>query len=634
MGAKGILNIVELHIEKILLGLGAATLIGLIVYTMMGPNKVEYGGRELGPSEIAPEISAKADQLRVAIRNASVPAVEVPVYASRLKSQHEAGIFGRVDPNAPQLPEELPWATAFGLPLPELAADDGAKDVRLVTPLPPKIAPVMTTGISLAYRQKPDIRVSSAGAPGVSPTPDEPEPEPEECAWVTGASYFPIEAQTREMTNNGYAGYLAKVYLVGVDVQRQEMTADGEFSPWQEVQPSLAMPQFELPTPVFDERSNELLNQPELDAALAAVREWQLKIWQPDFYPIEAGDYWELPPLPGYEEEDVVEVAVATPRQPEPERPRPPVQPGPGYGGGMRPPGRTGGITPRGNRPDPREIAAARKELARDLREAQQAMQRKEFAEAERIARKIMDHQHATAALRGRAGRILAQAEQLQGQTGPGGSNRPEGWVLNPESDEVEPAVWFHDDRVEPGKTYRYRMRLRLWNRYVGKRDALRDPTQASRATVVGDWSLPSAPVTVAPKRHFFVRGRQFGDEVAANVDVFVWHGGYWYKEDFTVQVGDVIGDVKTILTNEYDESGNQVRAPVDFSTGAVVLDIRPDEPTLYRRSVGNGEFTYNEAKSLVLVYLDPADGQVKQRIDRQDRADPTYKELKEQQMR
>ncbi|HQL55667.1 MAG TPA: hypothetical protein PLQ87_13235, partial [Phycisphaerae bacterium] len=41
------------------------------------------------------------------------------------------------------------------------------------------------------------------------------------------------------------------------------------------------------------------------------------------------------------------------------------------------------------------------------------------------------------------------------------------------------------------------------------------------------------------------------------------------------------------------------------------------------------GEFSYREAKSLVLVYLDPADGQVKERIADVDRSDPLYTKLK-----
>jgi hypothetical protein len=49
------------------------------------------------------------------------------------------------------------------------------------------------------------------------------------------------------------------------------------------------------------------------------------------------------------------------------------------------------------------------------------------------------------------------------------------------------------------------------------------------------------------------------------------------------------------------------------------------------RLAKGKGQFDYTERKSLVLVYLDPADGQVKERIQAMDASDPLRKKLKEQ---
>ena len=53
-------------------------------------------------------------------------------------------------------------------------------------------------------------------------------------------------------------------------------------------------------------------------------------------------------------------------------------------------------------------------------------------------------------------------------------------------------ATWFHDDTVEPGKTYRYRLRVDLWNRYVNEPKNLANPEDARRVVLAGEWSQPA----------------------------------------------------------------------------------------------------------------------------------------------
>ena len=96
--------------------------------------------------------------------------------------------------------------------------------------------------------------------------------------------------------------------------------------------------------------------------------------------------------------------------------------------------------------------------------------------------------------------------------------------------------------------------------------------------------------------------------------------------------VGDVIGDVRKIKVGEYDEEGDEIVDDVDFTTGVVVLDLRFNETVEQRRRGKDGVFGYSEKKgSTVLVYLDPADGQVKERVSLFDRRDPKKKELEDE---
>ena len=48
---------------------------------------------------------------------------------------------------------------------------------------------------------------------------------PTALSWVSLTAWFDRKAQEDKMTSERYARYRAKVYIVGIDVQRQEMPA-------------------------------------------------------------------------------------------------------------------------------------------------------------------------------------------------------------------------------------------------------------------------------------------------------------------------------------------------------------------------------------------------------------------------
>ncbi len=614
MAAKGSLSFVELHIEKIVLGLAVALAVGVTVYFLTGANTIGYSGEKLGPGALDETIAKRAQDLQDAVKRHKEPAKPVPTFSKALTDQFEGGLFAP-DPNGgPALPRTLGVATAFGAPTPPLV-DIGEKPeekVELVKVLSPT-TPVARTGISMVRRQQAVI----PGPGGKEPAPAKPTAEaPTERSWVTVGAYFPREAQKRDMTSAGYVGYRARVFVLGVDVQRQVLLPNGQFSDWQDVEPGPAMPRVDAPAPVLDERTGDVLNQTTLEQTLEQIKASQKPIMQPEFYPVEAGDAWAPPPLPGLEtkaaEEEVVDA----------------------------------------NKPG--NIHAI---IKKKLDDAQRAKGKKDWETVERLAQEVLNEPQANAGEKARAERLLADAKRDKPKNPPKPPPPPPGRLeppvpppppppppppderrpvapdqdlrTDPSSADRDPAVWFHDDSVDPGKTYRYRMRVKLWNRYVGRRAALRNPDQASQTVLVGDWSLPADPVVVAPKTHFFVLDQKTGEVPSATVAVFTWYSGRWYKQSFDVQVGDTVGDVKEIRTTELDVDGKPRRLPIDFSTGAVVLDLRGDEPVFLRKASREGSFTYNEQKSVRLTYLDPADGHVKERINWLDRSDPLYDKLK-----
>ena len=147
---------------------------------------------------------------------------------------------------------------------------------------------------------------------------------------------------------------------------------------------------------------------------------------------------------------------------------------------------------------------------------------------------------------------------------------------------------------------------------------------------LVGEWSLPSDPVTATPDTYFFLLGSR-RDTQTAIVEVWKWREGAWINKSFAAAVGDVIGGVRRIRLDTPDGEGERTYVQVDFATGAVVIDLRFDEAldrgvaasitdVLGRRPI----------ESLVMTYLDPLSGQVEQRVQAFDRYDPMRKKLRE----
>jgi len=188
--------------------------------------------------------------------------------------------------------------------------------------------------------------------------------------------------------------------------------------------------------------------------------------------------------------------------------------------------------------------------------------------------------------------------------------------------------IWVFDMEAPPGKTCRYRARVVLFNAFCHPavdRSELVNPQDGGKVVLVGDWSEPSPPVTIANNQWMFLT-RADSRRRVANVDIFCFHKGLWYRAPFQVGVGDEIGTVRKVRK----PGGLGERVDVDFRTGLVVVDID------YGRAVpkaspasGGGGFKLTAAPSAVLVCMDQ-DGAIEERWAVTDRSSLMYNELKE----
>jgi hypothetical protein len=134
--------------------------------------------------------------------------------------------------------------------------------------------------------------------------------------------------------------------------------------------------------------------------------------------------------------------------------------------------------------------------------------------------------------------------------------------------------MWAHDDTAQAGKTYRYRMRVKMKNplyHVFGVAANEADTAKLALESPFSDWKEVTAPRTT---EFFFAQVRQslISKTVSSvTVDVFRHEKGQWMKETFTVSPGDGIGGVKSVD----NPAGGKTN--VDFSTGMTLVDLRPD---------------------------------------------------------
>ncbi|MHC4904692.1 MAG: hypothetical protein ACYTEN_02550 [Planctomycetota bacterium] len=162
-------------------------------------------------------------------------------------------------------------------------------------------------------------------------------------------------------------------------------------------------------------------------------------------------------------------------------------------------------------------------------------------------------------------------------------------------ADRQDLLVWAHDDTVEPGNTYQYRMRIGAFNPIAGKDWFEKDQIQYKNQVVL--WSGYSEPteVLVIPRRVYVFPTEVIASQTASNksegvkVEVAKYYLGQWRDFDFDVYQGQIIGyeveDVQAtnktgiggIDSEMYGMTGegqDPLTEKVDFTTGITFVDV------------------------------------------------------------
>lgn len=582
MKRKGI-TIWELYVERMVLGFAALIFVGVSAFNLLSrPNVVN----DVAPSEVDDLLRREAESVRGQLEPGAAPTIEVPRY----------------EPLAPRFAEaigsSISPALALDLPGPriglgaETTSEVGA-DLRFHEPAfgaPDRLLARQSFGAL-------DPETVSAVEELQQRFPEEPH----DITWVSVYAVAPIAAWREALADPGDVGespippnwYDNRVDMLDLVLEREQLV-DGTWTDRTVVGPLPGM------TYSFRERLAADPNKRDRDDMIAELLEpgRQEVVIRPPFYDT-IDDAWAAVD-PRLEESITVEEEMAESdaerelrhqerryrqalaekaevertldeegapyeaerpgRPPRGDRDRSGRSGGEGEGGGRReappggvaPPGAGGGIGAGG---EPKGGVDPAKEREKRILGLQRRWKRA-AGDVERIARKIDE-------LRIALGLPPLGEEPVEVVAAPTD-------LLS--GDEV--VVWSHDIDVEPGATYRYRVRIEVVNPFFARTLDLTAAQEdlARRATIASDSSPWSSPVEVQPPTRLFitkatVEGRQ--REGRATAEVYHYERGRWWYAAFPVEPGMRVGEPRS------PRGAGPV--DIDFGTSWFVLDIRED---------------------------------------------------------
>jgi hypothetical protein len=102
--------------------------------------------------------------------------------------------------------------------------------------------------------------------------------------------------------------------------------------------------------------------------------------------------------------------------------------------------------------------------------------------------------------------------------------------------------VWALDDTVEPGRTYRYQLRVGVFNPVAGTGQVVdRDAGKKDQVILWSPFSEVTKPIEVHDRIYLFAKDVQ-SQTKTATVEVARYALGYWHSENFQVKLGEEIG--------------------------------------------------------------------------------------------
>ncbi|MHC4061254.1 MAG: hypothetical protein ACYSUC_04905 [Planctomycetota bacterium] len=545
-------NFFEQHVEKLVLAIVGVVLIWLAATrVLVSPNKVSYGNNDLGPGRIARRIAEEAETLAIRLKRPAEPLPEYIVKAHVLIDTLNSPLSGVDTTVTFEQPFHVPQKLSdrkYRIPPIGGVSEVALRHFRTVVYWP-------TTAI--------DERNGY----------DEAGSEPNDIDFVTVEAKFNVV----ELYENFYETFmggdllreewrdpcLAQPVFAAVQLQRQQLLAGGRWSDWQDVprtrvdhrRETFALGQVEtLPPGGIKVRLVQFNKRP-------VVRD----LLQPETFRIASAEEEWFPPSVHDKYLDYRKKQEAEERRKELEEKKKEVE-------RDRERGRYGG--PEFGHYMDRGRTAYEGSSARD----------RELPTVERGTRRYDSRMPPPRRPpRRREERLPKGKESSETASGTDFYGDLDKILITDETDlskMTEPLVfWAHDDSLEPGNTYRYRIRLGVFNPVAGT-DQISPQDKSKKSDVIlwSSFSRTTQTVNIPERLYFFPLDVREGAK-SVTVQVFKYVSGYWRGNPFRVQQGEVVGRV--VENKKVEDEATAVTAEVaepeaiDYGTGVVLVDVR-----------------------------------------------------------
>ncbi len=560
--AKQLINPVERHFEKGVLGVACLVLIGVIVqFLVTSPNQLEIDGQKVTPGTIDDRLAQKASSIQDLIRNANVD-VDVP----------EALYPSFTTTLSPIKKTTLPTVVAIRPDIPQVDQAGSLVGQAKLVDVYQMSKPSITTGRSTfeVLQNLDDLSFMTSN-------------------WATVSSLFDVKQQT-ELQRLSYGANRADVLFGPVELQRRQRRPDGSWSEddWDYINP---WPVYDLdPGPQISiinkngksSISREVENRIEDYVKSLEVDATQLDLLRYLFpHTVINGTPWSFPILATKSYRDVLmqDDEYLFPNEP------PAASPEDRYGLG----GAAGD--------DKNKVLTKIQQYEQDLKEGYRFLElakknhsANDAARAFNKAGKII-RENPSPALVNKAKKLKAEAELAEQNAKIWNRNNRNVQAFNagPVRQRLpDQQLWANDalaGSIQSGETYQYRIRALIYNRMAGEPLKFANPEDAASVYIPGPWSDPSDAVTIPPDLEFFITSAD-NKRQEIGVEMYRWFQGEWVKSRrFKFKVGDPIDGDSNVQIPSMDIVGDNIRATADFDSHATVIDIDFNRSSRSRKS-------------------------------------------------
>ncbi len=614
--AKQLVSPVERHVEKVVLGITAVLLIGVVAkFLITSPNQRVIDGVTVHPNTIDEQIAKTAEAVRLRIRTAEPPVVEVPEgyteFLASLNAFKEEG-----------LPATLPPAVSIYPEVPIIDPPEGRRggDVRLV---------------EVVGLPKPEVSFDRAtflrGDDDEAGTVFTHEP----VNWVTVSAVFSVEEQS-ELQKREYGPHWKEVIFRMVELQRRTRYPDGSWAEedWATIDPYPALRIPEAPDiPLVEDEGGIMVHRDDYRQVEEFVEELseastQLALIRPLLPAVENGACPGFPLVTTLRDVLLEDDEYLYPNE------------APAKNPDNRYPCMQEEAKPKAEEDDLAPAERMKKEFARAellLKRAWDLKVEDDAVKANNIAIETLQNKESTAPDRSKARRLKQRADQLQKDIKRWWKNRDPKRVVEgtengdtPQREKLpRQQVWVHDARpgsVLGGHTYQYRMRPWILNRKAGLPRDFEDKLDAAQVFIAGPWSEPSDPVTIEKESlYFLTKAKEKNGRIG--VEQYQWFEGVWVKTSKGAYgIGDAVAyEDRQKVPDPYDPEGYD-NARVQFDADAVVVDIDFNRSLRLPSPKGQG-IKLDTKQVCSVVFVDSA-GQLQERVLPLDKSHPGKKIL------